>query len=75
MTAAASGAAGTITNGSKAIGGFIYTKAVGASTAVNGKISESEKLSKARDTTKEKLGYFSASISNQWTSLSSKLFK
>lgn len=48
----ASKTADKISNGSKAVGGYIMTKAKAAGSAVNSKIDENDKLKSAKDVTK-----------------------
>jgi hypothetical protein len=75
VTAVTSSAAEKLTTGSKSIGGYIFGKAKAASSAVNSKIDNNEKLSNARDSTKEKLGLFSQGVKSKWGLLSSKFHK
>jgi len=56
VSSAASGAASKISNGGKAMGGYIYTKSSAASSAVNEKIDNNDTLSSAKTVTKEKIG-------------------
>ena len=70
---AASNAASKVKAGGMYVGGFIASTAKAAGGKISSTIDGNEKLSSAKDVTKEKLGQAASYMSYGWSSLYSKV--